>query len=126
MAWLTLGLALPTLPLGTAYTVWTGIGTIGTAQSLLLQAAGPQMQYVGGGPAKGAVIIVTSTLMYVLPTLLAFKRERRRKGRIMAINLLLGWTLIGWVVAVLMTYAYEPPAAGAPPDTERVPGTPRF
>jgi quaternary ammonium compound-resistance protein SugE len=28
--WL-LGLALKTLPLGTAYAVWTGIGTIGTA-----------------------------------------------------------------------------------------------
>jgi len=26
-----LGLALRTLPLGTAYAVWTGIGTIGTA-----------------------------------------------------------------------------------------------
>jgi len=26
-----LGLALKTLPLGTAYAVWTGIGTIGTA-----------------------------------------------------------------------------------------------
>jgi hypothetical protein len=93
---------------------------------LALQMSGPQPQYVGGGPAKGAVIIVTSTLMYVLPTLLAFKRERRRKWRILAINLLLGWTLIGWVVAMLMTYAYEPPPEGAPPDTERVPGTPRF
>lgn len=28
---LLLGLALKTLPLGTAYAVWTGIGTIGTA-----------------------------------------------------------------------------------------------
>jgi quaternary ammonium compound-resistance protein SugE len=26
-----LGLALKTLPLGTAYAVWTGVGTIGTA-----------------------------------------------------------------------------------------------
>jgi quaternary ammonium compound-resistance protein SugE len=26
-----LGLALRTLPLGTAYAVWTGIGTVGTA-----------------------------------------------------------------------------------------------
>lgn len=89
-------------------------------------AAGPQPQYVGGGPAKGAVIIVTSILMYVLPSILAFKRERRRKWRILAINLLLGWTLIGWVVSMLMTYAYEPPPEGAPPDTTRVPGTPRL
>ena len=26
-----LGLALKTLPLGTAYAIWTGIGTVGTA-----------------------------------------------------------------------------------------------
>ena len=26
-----LGLALKTLPLGTAYAVWTGVGTLGTA-----------------------------------------------------------------------------------------------
>jgi multisubunit Na+/H+ antiporter MnhB subunit len=98
-----------------------------TTLALFLQvAAGPQPQYVGGGPAKGAVIIVTSTLMYVLPTILAFKRERRHKWRIMAVNLLLGWTLIGWVVSLLMTYRYEPPPEGAPPDTPRVPGTPRL
>lgn len=97
-----------------------------TMPLLLLQVSGPQPQYVGGGPAKGAVIIVTSTMMYVLPTLLAFKRDRHKKWRIAAINLLLGWTLIGWVVAMLMTYAYEPPRDGEPPDTTRVPGTPRF
>jgi quaternary ammonium compound-resistance protein SugE len=28
---LLLGLALKTLPLGTAYAIWTGIGTVGTA-----------------------------------------------------------------------------------------------
>jgi hypothetical protein len=30
------------------------------------------------------------------------------------------------VVALHMTYSYEPPPEGAPPDTPRVPGTPRF
>ncbi len=92
----------------------------------LLQLEEPTSRYLGGGIAKGAVIIVTSTMMYVLPTLLAFRRERRKKWTIMAINLLLGWTLVGWVVALLMTYSYEPPPEGAPPDTPRVPGTPRF
>jgi multisubunit Na+/H+ antiporter MnhB subunit len=93
---------------------------------LLLQLEEPTSRYVGGGVAKGAVIIVTSIMMYVLPTLLAFRRDRQKKWKIAAINLLLGWTLIGWVVSMLMTYAYEPPRDGEPPDTERVPGTPRF
>ena len=39
-----LGLALRTLPLGTAYAVWTGIGTVGTAllgMALLHESADP-------------------------------------------------------------------------------------
>lgn len=99
---------------------------IASIAPLLLQLEEPTSRYVGGGVAKGAVIIVTSIMMYVLPTLLAFRRDRQKKWRIATINLLLGWTLIGWVVAMLMTYAYEPPREGEPPDTERVPGTPRF
>jgi len=94
--------------------------------SLLAQLEEPTSRYVGGGPAKGVVIIITSTMMYVLPTLLAFRRDRQKKWKIAAINLLLGWTLIGWVISVLMTYSYEPPRDGEPPDTTRVPGTPRF
>jgi len=94
--------------------------------ALLAQLEAPTTRFMGSGVPKGAVIIVTSIMMYVLPTLLAFKRDRHKKWRIAAINLLLGWTLIGWIVAMLMTYAYEPPRDGEPPDTVRVPGTPRF
>lgn len=101
------------------------IGSLALVAPLLLQLEEPTTRFMGSGVPKGAVIIVTSIMMYVLPTLLAFKRDRHKKWRIAAINLLLGWTLIGWVVAMLMTYAYEPPRDGEPPDTERVPGTPR-
>jgi quaternary ammonium compound-resistance protein SugE len=38
---LLLGIALKTLPLGTAYAVWTGIGTIGTALLGILLFAEP-------------------------------------------------------------------------------------
>ncbi len=101
------------------------IGSLALVAPLLLQLEEPTTRFMGSGVPKGAVIIVTSIMMYVLPTLLAFKRDRHKKWRIAAINLLLGWTLIGWVVAMIMTYAYEPPRDGEPPDTERVPGTPR-
>lgn len=36
-----LGLALRTLPLGTAYAIWTGVGTIGTAAAGILLFAEP-------------------------------------------------------------------------------------
>ena len=46
-----LGLALKTLPLGTAYAVWTGIGTIGTAalgMTLFGESAdGPRLLCIG-------------------------------------------------------------------------------
>ena len=81
-------------------------------------------RYTGGGVPKGAVMIVVCTLIYGLPTMLAWKRESSRRWKITAIKLL-GWTVIGWIVAMVMTYAYEPPPPGSEPDRERVPGEPR-
>lgn len=40
-------------------------------------------------------------VVYFLPMLIAYGQERRDAGRIAAINLLLGWTLVGWLVALL-------------------------
>ncbi len=61
-------------------------------------------------------MVIIATAIYILPTMLAWKRESGRKWRITAINLLLGWTMVGWVVAMVLTFAYEPPPEGAPPD----------
>ncbi len=84
--------------------------------SLLLRAA-PQLteapaRYTGGGLPKGGVMIVVLVLLYGLPTMLAWTRRSRRRWTITAINLLLGWTILGWIVAMVMTYAYEPPPDG--------------
>ena len=82
-------------------------------------------RYQGGGAPKGAVMLVVLALLYALPSMLAWKRGSRRRWKITAINLLLGWTVIGWVVAMVMTYAYEPPTEAEGPDRERVPGSSR-
>jgi quaternary ammonium compound-resistance protein SugE len=50
-----LGLALRSLPLGTAYAVWTGIGTVGTALLGLLLFAEPA---TAGRLACVAIIVV--------------------------------------------------------------------
>lgn len=78
---------------------------------LLLQSGDPTFRYSGGGVPKGAVIIVALVLLYLLPTMLAFTGGKRRKWKIAGLNVLLGWTLIGWVVAMLMVWAYEAPEA---------------
>lgn len=38
--------------------------------------------------------------LYLLPTIYAGSRSHPDMGAILTINLLLGWTLIGWVVAM--------------------------
>jgi len=40
--------------------------------------------------------------IYVLPSVVAACRQVPNVGSIVVINLLLGWTLIGWVVAMAM------------------------
>ena len=93
--------------------------------ALQLDPADSVARYQGGGMPKGAVMLVVLALMYALPTMLAWKRQSGRRWKITAINLLLGWTVIGWIVAMVMTYAYEPPPAGSEPDRAHIPGTSR-
>jgi len=45
--------------------------------------------------------------LYFLPTHLAFKKGKKNKVAIFALNLCLGWTLIGWVVALVWSLTYE-------------------
>jgi hypothetical protein len=40
-------------------------------------------------------------VMYFLPTIIAFARSKRDTGSILLLNFFLGWTMIGWVVALV-------------------------
>jgi hypothetical protein len=49
-----------------------------------------------------AFILTTLALsFYLLPTFIAAGRHHRNAGAIFALNLFLGWTLIGWVLALV-------------------------
>jgi ABC-type sugar transport system permease subunit len=48
-----------------------------------------------------AVLITILSLFYFLPFAIAFKGKRANSGAIFALNLFLGWSLIGWVVALV-------------------------
>ncbi|MFO0229811.1 superinfection immunity protein [Gemmatimonas sp.] len=80
----------------------------------LLQRAEPPTRYTGGGLPKGAVIIVALVLLYFLPSMLALAGGKRRKWKIIAVNVLTGWTMIGWVVSMIMNWAYDAPDAESP------------
>lgn len=59
--------------------------------SVLLESTGN-----GGGTLLAVVVI-----LYFVPTLAAALRQHHQKLAIFALNLLLGWTVIGWVVALV-------------------------
>lgn len=45
-------------------------------------------------------VLLVAGLFYFLPTIIALKRDHRNMAPIAVINLLLGWSLIGWVIAL--------------------------
>lgn len=49
----------------------------------------------------GLVVMVIVVCMYLLPLLIAVKRKVINKTGIVILNVLLGWTLIGWVGALI-------------------------
>ena len=54
-----------------------------------------------------AILIATLSLFYFLPFAIAFNRRRANTGAIFALNLFLGWPLIGWVVALVWALKEE-------------------
>ena len=54
---------------------------------------------------------VIAICLYMLPTIIGAARKVVNVGSVFAINLLLGWTLIGWAVAMAMALRTNPPHA---------------
>lgn len=49
--------------------------------------------------------------LYFLPSIIALNRRAPSKWSVVVINALLGWTLIGWAVALAMAVRDKPSAA---------------
>ena len=45
---------------------------------------------------------------YFLPTLVGIALGKRKVGAIFTLNLWLGWTIVGWVVALVRALTVEP------------------
>jgi len=48
-------------------------------------------------------------LMYFLPAILAYARSKRDANSILILNIFLGWTAIGWVVALVWALKTDVP-----------------
>ena len=82
-----------------------------------LKAGGPRRRYEHAPSSirdKGSTVLASSSGaaagvgiifligIYFLPTIVAHSRKVRHQGSVAVINVFLGWTLIGWAVALAM------------------------
>ncbi|WP_087863461.1 superinfection immunity protein [Comamonas thiooxydans] len=56
------------------------------------------------------LVLLVNALVYVTPTLIACRYKRANRVPIMLINVLLGWTILGWVLALALALKADPPA----------------
>ena len=68
----------------------------------------------------GAVLFCLGVVIYLIPSWIAWSRRHRNQGAIGVLNILLGWTVIGWIGALIWscTSNVEPsamPAAAVKP-----------
>jgi len=48
--------------------------------------------------------------VYLIPTMMAFARGRKQAAAIAAVNVLLGWTVLGWIAAFVWALVEDRPA----------------
>jgi hypothetical protein len=62
---------------------------------------------VAGG-IGGLVIVLLAIVCYFIPTIVALMRDVPNSGSVAVINFFLGWTFLGWVVALAMAMRSRP------------------
>jgi hypothetical protein len=58
----------------------------------------------GVGMIRGVALLGLAALgvVYMLPAIVAERRDVANAGTVFAVNVLLGWTVVGWVFALRM------------------------
>jgi hypothetical protein len=47
----------------------------------------------------GLILFLICLFVYFLPSIVAIARKRDNNGAIFALNILLGWSFVGWVIS---------------------------
>lgn len=55
----------------------------------------------------GLIALAAILALYFTPTIVAISRKINKPAGVIAVNVLLGWTLIGWVAALVMAFSME-------------------
>jgi len=49
----------------------------------------------------GILLLLVGAAFYLMPSIIAFARGHNNKAAIAALNILLGWSVIGWVASLV-------------------------
>ncbi len=61
------------------------------------------------------LLLVIASLLYVTPSVIAYSRQHRKRTSIMMLNLLTGWTAIGWVISAVWSTTPDVEASSSKP-----------
>lgn len=53
------------------------------------------------------ILLILIAILYLLPTVIAYARDIPRRQTIAIVNIVFGWTLIGWVAAFIWAMRAE-------------------
>lgn len=56
-----------------------------------------------------ACLLTVLVIVYLAPSYVAHDRKAPSLGTVVVVNVLLGWTVVGWIVALAMAYRDKPP-----------------
>ena len=61
---------------------------------------------------RSLAVACLSVMVYCLPAITAWYRSHHNTAAILALNLLLGWTVIGWIGALIWALTRPPERTG--------------
>ena len=57
---------------------------------------------------KRRTALAAAAALYLLPSALALARHHRNLGAVVALNTFAGWTIVGWVIALVWAVYKDP------------------
>jgi hypothetical protein len=60
-----------------------------------------------GQTALDYFLFIWLIVAYWVPTIVAWRRNIRGFGQVVVVNFFLGWTFVGWVIALAMAYRQD-------------------
>ncbi len=69
----------------------------------------PLLALIGGGEFKHVLVAFIGNAIYFLPTFTAIQNKKLNMKAIFTLNLLLGWSIVGWIVSLVWATTKDVP-----------------